>query len=541
MFQKVLSSLLLPLLTVISVEIADSVAAADELIAPVMRCPLPEEYGDQFRRFQGIPSLAVTDDNNIWATWYSGGTSEDQYNYVVVIHSSDKGNTWSKPLFALDQPGAPREYDPSFWYAPDGTLRLYWSQRPGHAGEADLWTITCSQPNSNPVWSQPQYVTQGVMMNKPIADSSGRWAFPVSVWNLPWAGCKQLDQTDAGPSGAWFVVSSDGGKTYEKLGRGYTPPELALFDEHSIVELRDGRFWMVNRTRKGMGEFFSSDKGKTWTDCKPSEIRHTSSRFFLRRLASGNLILVKNGPIQQDVGRSQMTAFISKDDGKTWEGGLILDPRNNVSYPDGDQSPDGTIYLVYDFERYGAKEICVARVTEADILAGKLVSPQSRLQIVANKAFGASVTPDWDPKPVKPRDNKDGSAFLTADESAAFETIQPTDSIRSFETAQKLFSNRSYVLNEVPDYLKGRNFLFSSIDKTIAVCTRSGIAYIVTPMEDRNQDSVVEAILKAGFQKAAKPEFILFGASGNDMVTLFQKRVEKGERIDFDKWGVLIF
>lgn len=370
--------------------ISPIVSFAGELIAPVLRCPLPEEYGDQFRRFQGIPSLAVTDDNNIWATWYTGGVNEDRDNYVVVIHSSDKGKTWSKPLFALDQPGEPREYDPSLWFAPDGTLRLYWSQRPGHAGEADLWTIVCTNPNTNPEWSQPRYVTQGIMMNKPISDSHGRWVFPVSVWNLPWAGCKDLDRSSAGPSGAWFVVSTDKGATYEKLGRGYTPPSHALFDEHSIVELRDGRFWILNRTSKGMGEFFSSDGGKTWTGFQPSEMKNTSSRFFLRRLASGNLILVKNGPINQDAGRSKLMAFLSKDDGKTWSEGLMIDPRGNVSYPDGDQTPDGTIYLIYDFERYGAKEIYVARITENDIIAGKIITPGSELQILANKATAAS-------------------------------------------------------------------------------------------------------------------------------------------------------
>lgn len=510
-----------------------------ELIPPVVLDPLPAEYGDEFRKFQGIPSLAVTSNEEIWVTWYTGGVTEDQDNYVVIIRSRDGGKTWTKPLFAIDQPGTPRQYDPSIWYAPDGKLHLYWSQRPGHMGEADLWTISTENPHDEkPVWSPPRYITQGVMMNKPIADSQGRWILPVSVWNLPWAGCPNLDRSANGPAGAWFVVSTDEGKNWTKLGRGYTPPERALFDEHSIVELNDGRFWIMNRTNRGIADFYSNDDGKTWSHFQESKIKHTSSRFFLRRLQSGNLILVKNGPIDADVGRSKMMAFLSKDDGKTWEGGLMLDERNGVSYPDGDQTSDGTIYIVYDFARYGSKEICVAKMTETDILAGKLVTPQSQLRILANQAHGVSTPPDWE-KP-KLRDNQDGKAMLQ-EPASRWSVLKEMDKIGSLETGQKIFTDRNYQFNEIPAALKGKNFVFSSIDETSAVCTQAGMVYVWTPWMDRNQDSVAETLKKAGFEKVALPEFVLFGHSGADAVTLFQKKANVGEKIQFPKWGILIF
>lgn len=131
----------------------------------------------------------------------------------------------------------------------------------------------------------------------------------------------------------------------------------------------------------------------------------------MRRLKSGNLIFVKNGPIDKNTGRSQMTAFLSRDDGKTWEGGLLLDERNAVSYPDGDQMPDGTIFIVYDFSRYGAKEIYAARITEADILAKKIVTEGSQLKILVNKATGIHVKPELD-KPAL-RANADGKPMVT--------------------------------------------------------------------------------------------------------------------------------
>ena len=96
-----------------------------------------------------------------------------------------------------------------------------------------------------------------------------------------------------------------------------------------------------------MAETVSHDGGKTWSAVTQSSICHATTRFFLRRLKSGTLLLVKHGPLDERVGRTDLMAFVSDDDGQTWKGGLILDDRDDVTYPDGVQAPDGTIYIVY--------------------------------------------------------------------------------------------------------------------------------------------------------------------------------------------------
>ncbi|MDD3588420.1 MAG: exo-alpha-sialidase, partial [Thermoguttaceae bacterium] len=192
--------------------------------------------------------------------------------------------------------------------------------------------------------------------------------------------------------GANVFVSTDQGKTFSRLGIARVPQNAYVFDEHNLIEKKDASIWLLARTRYGIGESFSFDHGKTWTEVAPSKtLKHCSSRFFIRRLQSGNLLLVKNGPADRDVGRSQLTAMISKDDGKTWSSGLVLDERSGVSYPDGNQAPDGTIYVTYDYSRYDAKEICVARFTESDVNAGKIITPSSQLNLIANKATGKRI------------------------------------------------------------------------------------------------------------------------------------------------------
>src|SRR5690606_9989900 len=78
--------------------------------------------------------------------------------------------------------------------------------------------------------------------------------------------------------------------------------------------------------------------------------------------------------------RKNITAFLSEDNGKTWEGGLLLDERTGVAYPDGFQSKDGSIFISYDYDRDEKGHIYLSRFTEEDILAGTVKSKNSFLR-----------------------------------------------------------------------------------------------------------------------------------------------------------------
>ena len=78
-------------------------------------------------------------------------------------------------------------------------------------------------------------------------------------------------------------------------------------------------------------------------------------------------------------------AFISDDDGKTWQGGLMIDERDDVTYPDGVQAEDGTIYLVYDYHRTPEGIIHMATFREEDVRAGKPVTDKVRLRVLIDR------------------------------------------------------------------------------------------------------------------------------------------------------------
>ena len=328
------------------------------------------------RKFQGIPSLAISPEGQLWATWYAGITpGEDQNNYVVVATSGDGGKTWTENLIIdPDAEGPVRAFDPELWVDPEGRLWSFWAQTIGHDGtNAGVWARVNDDPDKgNSQWIQPRRLTDGIMMCKPTVLSSGEWILPVSTWR----------DTD---NSARVIISTDKGQTFSLRGACNVPVEVRDYDEHMIVERKDRSLWMLVRTKYGIGESISKDRGETWSTLVPSPIQHPSARFFIRRLSSGNLLLVKHGPIGKKTGRSHLTAYLSEDDGHTWSGGLMLDERSGVSYPDGQQSQDGTIHIIYDYSRKAAREILMARFTEEDINSGNQVSPGVESSIIVSK------------------------------------------------------------------------------------------------------------------------------------------------------------
>ena len=108
------------------------------------------------------------------------------------------------------------------------------------------------------------------------------------------------------------------------------------------------------------------------------------ARFFIRRLASGNLLLVTHNP-PDGISRSHLKAWLSEDDGRSWRGGLLLDERLGVSYPDGVQGGDGTVWIIYDYIRTIDREVYLARFTEADVLAGTWTSVVARERMLINE------------------------------------------------------------------------------------------------------------------------------------------------------------
>jgi len=317
------------------------------------------------RQWQGIPSIERAANGRLWCTFYTGGPREpDPDNRVVLTTSDDDGVTWSDPVVMADPAGSTRAYDPCLWHDPAGRLWLIYNHADLVHGDFSVWArVTESSDRADAAWSDPRrlnlHATFVVRLNKPTVLGSGVWAMPVT-----WAR--------EAPGSTWFpgatqlqgvALSADSGTSW-RLHGAVEAPHWAL--ENTVLELRDNRLWMMIRTGGGaIWQSFSEDGGVIWSAGTPTEIVNPGSRFHVRRLRSGRLLLI-NSP-EADRRRGIVASLNRPDDETSFEGGLVLDNREPVSYPDAVEAPDGSIYAVHDWDRGGAGEIVLSVFRESEI------------------------------------------------------------------------------------------------------------------------------------------------------------------------------
>ena len=387
-------------------------SALDETSLPDLALQPPRVTADfdkdtvkSARGAQGVPAIERTAKGRLWAAWYAGKSPrgvESSSSYVVLATSGDDGNSWRETLLVRARRFV-HTYDPCLWIDPRGRLWFFWAQSAGvQDGRMGVWAIVTENPNAEaPVWTKPRRIANGVMLNKPTVLNNGDWLLCVGLWrdntNVPNV---KFDPDELAPytvdmlthdlgeeRGSNVYRSTDEGKTFQRIGQVRIPGTRV--DEHMIVQRRDGTLWMLLRNTGGIAQSVSRDGGRTWDKGSIYLKGRTfaNKRFFIRRLKSGALLMVRNN--SSDGKRSHMTAFVSDDDGATWTGGLLLDERES-SYPDGVQAPDGTINVIYDHQRYtlnregkkGVGSVVMAQFHVSDVRAGRPLTDQVRLRIV---------------------------------------------------------------------------------------------------------------------------------------------------------------
>ncbi len=384
----------------------------------ILTNPGPEYDADK-RPGNMIIGIDRTPKGRLWAAWVGNGDSPN--GFFMLATSDDDGLTWSKPRVVIDPQDGElngvryerRALVGNLWTDPLGRLWCFFDQSLGYFdGRCGDWYIRCDNPDDEqPTWTAPVRFADGCTLNKPTVLSNGDWLLPVSLWTRDRMGGPGVDKQahkDLDPIRmANVFASTDQGKTWTRRS-GVAFPRTD-FDEHMIVERKDGSLWMLARTLDGISETTSTDKGHTWTEPKPSAIQNCSARFFIRRLASGKLLLVKNGPINVRLpSRTNLKAYLSEDDGLTWSKGLLIDDRASVSYPDGFQAPNGDIHILYDWNRHTDAEILHVKFTEQDILRqarlpqeAKDLAEYRRLSTLPKNLVNKALAPHL-PKSIRP-------------------------------------------------------------------------------------------------------------------------------------------
>ncbi len=351
---------------------------------PVIVNTSPGEEFQLSRRFwQGCPTILRTPKGRLYAGWYSGGTGEPAPdNYNLLIKSDDEGWNWSPPVavVASDMKNEYIAIDIQLWLDPFNRMWMFITQRYlgekwkiTDTGHLALWAAVCEDPDAeNPVWGKPQYITNGFLRTQPTVLSNGDWLLCAYNW------CHDHYQ---------YCRSSDQGRTWIncKAGKKQNPD----FDETMILERKDGTLLMLARDiKRQLVKTESSDlAGSSWSDGTYTTLLNAGSRFFLRRLKSGRVLLIHN---EAHDFRRNLVAKLSEDDGETWPYSLQLDdaetPERSISYPDAVESEDGRLFIIYDRGRNTFREILMAQISEEDIINGTLCRQDSYLRRIISKA-----------------------------------------------------------------------------------------------------------------------------------------------------------
>ncbi|MBI3852082.1 MAG: exo-alpha-sialidase [Verrucomicrobia bacterium] len=277
-------------------------------------------------------------------------------------YSFDNGRTWTGLQLLFEFPKEKGAYLGQMPFCDrNGTIHLFGLHFFGYDlknfGNWDAYksyAFHVMSTDGGKTWSAPQHCDFGYQytgaVNSVIQLRSGRILLPVSYYSHRKTGrfVSNLSLSDDGgrtwrPSRGECVVDTGGGA----LESGACEPV--------VIELSDGRVWMLIRTQAGhQYEAFSRDDGDTWTEPVPSRFVSSNAPGGFLRLRDGRIVLAWNncmGPTAVNYDRQVLTAAISRDDGKTWRGyreiARIAPGGSQVTYPYLTQAADGAIVVSY--------------------------------------------------------------------------------------------------------------------------------------------------------------------------------------------------
>jgi hypothetical protein len=130
---------------------------------------------------------------------------------------------------------------------------------------------------------------------------------------------------------------------------------------------------------------------------------------------------------------------------------------------------------------------------------------------------------------------------LSADAPAEVEVLDAFEP-DALQVGVKLFTDRGYVLKEIPECLKGQAFVRGAMERMSFRCTKAGVVTLLTPDPAHPRAATLALALESrGYARLATPKtFQLFGQAEYDQVRIYQKQLAQGEEFRMGKWILLV-
>ncbi len=263
-------------------------------------------------------------------TDFRGGEDNARASIVKRL-SDDAGATWSEPEVIIADEGRENVMSTSLIRLQSGEILLAYLRKDSRS-ECHICLRRSEDEGST--WSEPivcnARVSYFVIVNDCFLQlSDGRLVLPFEVCEEVWVPNERIE--------AGCLYSDDDGHTWQMSNTIYAPKRGAM--EARVVELGDGRLWMLMRTDQGViYEAYSSDRGESWGEPAPTAIESPQSPFVFTRIPStGDILLVRNPVANMTQGthqgyRTPLSACISDDDGLTWKHEKLLEANTAHTY-----------------------------------------------------------------------------------------------------------------------------------------------------------------------------------------------------------------
>lgn len=312
--------------------------------------------GDYDSKFYRIPAIVTAKDGSIVTTADKRiETMVDLPGKIDVVcrRSEDGGKTWSDYVMIAANDSIGGYGDASLVVdQKTGAILCVFLHGAGFFTEGGPGHISYSKSLDNgKTWSKPVDINPQIMTNdrkgpQPLKCDG---AFATSGRALQLANGRIIFAMPTRQKGSWefnvyAVYSDDCGETWH-VSR---TPAILKGDESKIEQLADGSLLMSIRNHGGGPRIFSRsyDNGETWTDQSyaPTLQDPACNGDLLRYNRDGIDVLLHSLP-GDPKGRNNVTIFVSKDNGKSWERGKTV-----VTCPSAYSSmtilPDGSIGIL---------------------------------------------------------------------------------------------------------------------------------------------------------------------------------------------------
>ena len=254
---------------------------------------------------------------------------------ATARYSTDGGRTWTEPRSLLH---LYEEY--GVWtggemlVTQDGNLHVFLINDAktisgGRRVRQDIWHVRSSDGN---YW-RPKRIWEGrsASLHSVIQLQSGRILLPFSYrTQRNWAN--RGPGTDAftflGRFSSGVLYSDDGGSTWQQSSAELKAPApdwhgLLGAIEPVVLELSDGRVWMLLRTQMGRLYESFSDDGINWSSAQATRLLSSDSPVGMVRLDKRRIMLFWNSCLRFPSGyggQHVLHAAISEDEEGTWRG-----------------------------------------------------------------------------------------------------------------------------------------------------------------------------------------------------------------------------